>query len=405
MSRENRFIPEEAFTFTKTPRSETKEPVELMKTERHELKDKNGNVICVSVVEYWDETEQPYQETKDAPARQLKSFVLEKEGKSVSVLDLIVLHKPVRVFVSSKAEEYYFNPSSRVLIVPPLDHSIGIAVTLHELGHAEQSSLAFFESINNSVRQISSRLSETRLPLFTKNLEGIFADVVKNFPELLPYVPPPELFQKLDQLRNLAMGTSEIDQEIDTLEKNLNGRLLNLDAYIGRSPYKINQSQFDKRRAEAESRMVILKKQKSDLEKQLLENGKDNEMIKKEYEELAKPLEALLVMMEKAQERDATKRAFRVMSFIHAEIGADLMSPEVELTEKNSIFFRKNDECSDSTKRVADNLQKFGGFSAKGALISALGTYDALGKTPLPNTKRLIQEEKERWEKQNPSGV
>jgi len=353
----------------------------------YELKDKDGKVICVSRVVYYDNKELPVDEIGGVSACRLKSFAVEKDGKEFKIIGPHDFSMPVNIFVASKVDEGGFYMSrekgkkERALVIPPLDNPIGIAVALHEFGHLLQSHVVFFESVKDVLGEFNSSGS-ARLPLFSDHLSEKFERLLKIFPELLPFFPSQDIFDRIDEFCELARTFYDVestDREIALLREKFKGEM----------PKRI--------RIETERDLAYYTKRKGELEKKVsgykvsgYDVNKDGLATK--YREITEPLKQILKIVAKVLERDATKRAFQIMGMIHREIGADLMSPEVDFSGMPYNFFKQQDDgCSESTMRVVGDIQKFGGFSARGALLSALGTYDAFDRIPVPNLTRIEQ--------------
>lgn len=176
--------------------------------------------------------------------------------------------------------------------------------------------------------------------------------------------------------------------------------------YHSEAEFIMARNELARKKLEIPKQLLELNEIRARLWERVEENNSEFERLEKAFRVIARPLDQVLLASTRVAERDATRRAFQWMKKAGDAIDANLLSTQTEVSDsyKERVFTDRN-LCVESTKRVANNIERFGGFSAKGALLRGLTSYDAFEKIPVPSLKRLEQMEREEEEKQKSSGT
>lgn len=410
MSIEHGFSPSDAsFIRSKKTSKEAGVKVERKESEPtyveiYELKDKAGKSLCQVQATYLDIAPVMHEELDHKKMRRLQSFQLVKDGNVVDVLEMVGLKKGVRMFVASQTEDsaYYFKPDDRAVVVPQLDHSFGVAIALHELGHAKQFENPFYSKISSTKEVNKHRLLNVKdadLREWCKGTAELFPEMREKLPSEKQLDRRLRLRERLGRLNARVMKWKEtsdrLNEKQNVFRNDLEQHERQLAGFTGGQRKKYQESfatyqskvkQFEHHLGEYNTHIQTISERR-------------NKLVKK-IKKIDVHILRVFQIHQKLQERDATRRAFQWMTQINKVLGVDIAGAKVEMPESENMKkpFRKPNGCTESTARVMDNLQKFGGISAKGALLSALGTYDAYEKIPVPTRERLrqIAEEEEK---------
>lgn len=373
--------------------------------EIHELKDQYGKGLCFAEMKF-------FADHKEHERRVLVSFKLLKDKKIIDVLKLIDLKSPVGAIVLTdpraddsfkyshpkKSDQEEFIPT---VVIPPLDSFVGIAIALHEFGHAKQMESPYFQTMN----KLRNR-KEGKIEVLAKKFVG-------QFPELAPSLPSPEVFE---ELRKLEMALDNIEQSIkargDVFDR-LDQQVKDLRLEISVLKDKIRIVGFIERiRTKSDLEQSVLHEDVT--RKRLIDVGNELKVLyaarnakKMQVRRAGRPVRDFLGIFKKIRERDATRRAFGWMIEIKRTIGLDIATAPVKKPTYAETYFARDPGSKESTKRVLDILARDKDVSAKNVLLDSLSSYDAFEKIPVPSLKRLeqMEHEEEEKEKQKSSGI
>ena len=315
--------------------------------ETYELKDKNGNVVCNAEVEFEPLAEDDKTEGKQ---RILKSFIIEKDGKFVDVLEIIGKDTYSKIICdSNELANFKFSYDDKVVRIPPLTNLYGIAIALHEFGHAQQSQDEFFKNSDHIIRGPVVRVEIKKDPM------EYFSRIAKIFPELTAYLPPQETIKKMDDLKNLILDAKKAQDEMSDELKN-------------------STDLIPERRVKLKNKMY---------KSFLLELDLNKEFGDK-FEEIDAFIYKITRLIEQSHEKDATRRAFVLMEKIQELIDVDIMNTPIEVTRQTKKLL--SDMCYSYNGNVPKKA-KFAEETPKGILLAFLYSYGALGNSPMPNLK------------------
>ena len=344
--------------------------------ETHELKDKSGNVVGYTDAKYFD----PLNGRQEG--RLLETFELRQGDKKIDILGLIGLKPDVLIFVVKNPLDsndfLYLSESDtaigkrkQTVFIPPLDSIAGIAIALHEFGHAKQYELPLFAGLSDldsdgEGNQLLKMQIES-VKRLTASVEEGWTEIQKNNNTL------DELSKKLNGARN---AISYYEAQMETI------------IFFGKGKLKKQILQLTDFRDG-------LKHQGENLSRKTERLLETQRLRLDELSKAEKAFKETLQISKQVKERDATRRAFKWMYEIKKKLNfnfASLPVPDPSYVQK---FAKKDEGCNSSTRRMLKLLEKDGNFSAKNMLLSYLASYDAFTKIPVPSLKRLEQMERD----------
>ncbi len=355
----------------------------------HEIKDKNGNLLCTARIEYFGST--PESESGE---KEVKGIILEHNGKSIDVLKFIDLKEPIRIFVTSAEDtKYRYHSDKKRAYIPTPDTPVGLAFSLHELGHAKQYQTVFFKKFK---RQGDGGVSDD---LLTFSWEDDPVEKLEKLKDALPELSIPNISSDtMDAIKSLrieiATTQSSMNTVVEKLKNTMKAYSEHVDLPEDPDPSVFNWGDSHPRALEKE-----WQEQKKELEDDQNKLQTEVSVIKdrkagllKKFETLSEPIKKLLKIPTKLKERDATRRAFQWMLSIGKQLDTNLINAEID---PDSIGFKNKEknECSKSTARVMGIIEESRTTTTKDSLLLALGTYDALEKIPVPSLKHLEQDD------------
>ncbi len=347
--------------------------------------------------------------------------------------DLIRLNRPIEILVDEQTDakkQFHFSEEGQYAVIPSMKDVAGIAIGLHELGHAKQYEQPFFGAAATFVKKYRiNRFLPAELRLSLEDPRDFLKSLLVFLPEAEATLPDEKLMDTLVDIYHEALPHLQQDQQRRDLQSRISSlqQILTEDEdyklspfdFYPRSTVKLSDQDLEiaeqaaeqayaqametekQKKRDAVVELPIRQTELNDVYARLRTSESSYVQLSRRFNSLAAPLNDILKIPTKLQERDATKRAFQWMNQIYQEMGSDLLSRSVVIDpDVKERFFKTRDDCSDSTKRVMDDIHRFGGFSAKGLLLGALGTYDALDKIPVPSLKRLEQIERDEEAKQ-----
>ncbi|MCX6715056.1 MAG: hypothetical protein NTX72_04540 [Candidatus Uhrbacteria bacterium] len=343
------------------PKNEMKES-EPVFTERRELKDKNGRLMCEIETDFVGSKFHTPKGLQELKIRELTGLRLKRDGKTIDIFNLIDLHEKIGVYMSETFVPAAVGPASRKMILPPMDTPLRIAVALHEFGHAKQHEQPFFKKLY--MRGVEDKKQMSQVSSFYRRVKTLM-------PEWSGAVPSDEVLDEMDKLEH--QDESKQDEEM-ILRRRRYFLLEQLEEVLDINEYKKIQNDIDELK---------------ELEKQLsvvIDAGRNR------LKAIMKLFPLHQSYMQKYGERDATKRAFKWMREINDQIQVDFsMMEEDEPLLPESL----KQHCIESVQKSMKNVRQLGGMTVKGFLLKMLTTYDALDKIPVPSLRLLEQLERE----------
>jgi hypothetical protein len=356
---------------------EKEEEIETDTTKQEiEYRDTEGKLIGKVLLEMGANTPE---------GRQLKSLKLvgEKNGLPTEI-DVLELTNPhgVKITIAEDIFTGSYNSENKSINVRPLEYPHDLAVLLHELGHADQSTEPEFMALWD---QYGEHPDPSARP--TEWLRNDFKNLAKSMPGIDKYLPGEEFLQEHGRL---MQGFEPLTKERDSLASQIEILSLKLaqgpEMKMRALKEYLTPTQLEARREEYkgyEHEAEEIKREIAPLSARAAEVDSQIDDLKKKIKEMTDntDLKKLLSAPTSILERDATKRALLWMRKIREKAGVDLFkSSEVpkERIGLSTLTAKQTDTCENSMGAgIANPEDTTREFSSNDFLMHSLDTYKA----------------------------
>jgi len=330
------------------PKSERRESIFESPPREFEYKDAEGKIICHVIIELSRNTEAVGYER--AEVQRIKKLVLigEKEGKQTK-LDLMsfaqAIDSEIEVMVTMKhnsIESAYYNDFHHRIVLEDLARPENILTFLHELGHAAQKKEKRFANLTAADKYSRGVYSEVKTSI----------DIVTESMDL-----------PLNEEQQRALQEY---RELDAVFQKLYSEQYDIKAKL--ESYKSSSANIEQRLADINY-----------LEARHAQIGAQIATLRDRVKKLLKPLEPLLSLPQKINERNATARALVWARQFKQLQGIDLLRPQA-ITAALPKFARSYADCLGAMGDMLSMLFKKTPQQAERALTGFIASTNSLNE-------------------------